>query len=199
MKKKLNSELLLYPCPTILVTSAYQGIENVLAVSWAGIASSHPEHVTISLKKTRYSYGLIVSSGFFGLNVINDQQIKFLDYCGTISGRDKNKFVDCQFKKIYSEIAELPFIEDCPVNIGCKIVSVTNLGSHDLIVGAVQEKLVDSSIFDDNMHSKLKPAVYFRPNYYKLDSHMIGSFGFSIGEATNIFLKQSEGTDTKKA
>ena len=108
MKKKLDSELSLYPCPVTLVTSKHGDIENVLAVSWIGIGSSHPEHVSIGIKKTRYSHQLIASSSIFGVNIINCDLIKKADYCGSISGRTINKFEACSFTKLYGNATDLP-------------------------------------------------------------------------------------------
>ena len=54
MKKKLQDKLLLYPCPILLITSKFGNEENVFTVSWSGIACSHPEYITISVKPTRF-------------------------------------------------------------------------------------------------------------------------------------------------
>lgn len=177
MKKLLESELLIYPCPVILVTTKWGGFQNILTVSWAGIASSHPEFITIAINKKRYSHALIVNSGYFVANIINDDLLYAADYCGSYSGRDHDKFSDCNFTISSGYTLDVPVISECPVNIECKVDNVIDLGSHDLIIGKVLAKLINDDISDEKIHEKLNPLVYFRPNYYGLDKRVLGRYG----------------------
>ncbi len=110
MKKKLQGELLLYPCPVLLVTSKCDNQENIFTVSWSGIASSHPEYITISVKPTRFSYNLICNSGFFAANIINENLLRIADYCGRFSGRNHDKFKECNLTKIQGKKIDVPLI-----------------------------------------------------------------------------------------
>ena len=100
MKKELHNDLLLYPCPVLLVTSKYNNVENVFTVSWTGIACSHPEYIIISVKPTRFSYNLIRASKVFAVNIINENLLRIADYCGTYSGVDHDKFKECNLTKL---------------------------------------------------------------------------------------------------
>lgn len=180
MKKTLENDLLLYPCPVLLVTSKYEDIENVFTVSWAGIACSHPEYITISIKPSRFSYSIIEKSGFFTANIVNDKLLSKADYCGTVSGKDHDKFNACNFTKLKGHTVDVPMIAECPVNIECKLDQIIRLGSHDLFIGKVMNKLIDDNIDATDMHSVLNPISYFRPNYYALNSKCLGSYGKSF-------------------
>ena len=177
MKKRLENELLLYPCPVVLVTSKHNGIENVLAVSWVGIASSHPEYLAISIKATRFSHKLILDSGCFTVNIPNNNLLKKVDYCGTTSGCNTNKFVDCEFTCTNGRYIDVPIIDDCPVNIECVVQQTLDLGSHTLIIGRVVGKYIDESISEKSIHALLNPLVYFRPNYFNIDKEILGTYG----------------------
>lgn len=176
-KRILEKELLLYPCPVLLVTSKFRGIRNVLTVSWSGIASSHPEYITISINKKRYSHSLITGSGNFAVNIINENLLDAADYCGSNSGKSIDKFDHCSFATSSGTFVDAPLIDDCPVNIECKVESIMDLGSHDLIVGRVLVKWINSDIADSELHKKLRPIAYFRPNYYSLNSAILGKYG----------------------
>lgn len=180
MKRELENDLLLYPCPVLLVTSKYKNIENVFTVSWAGIACSHPEYITISIKPSRFSYSIIEKSGFFTANIINEKLLSAADYCGTFSGEAHDKFAECKFTKIPGHKIDVPLIEECPINIECQVEQIIKLGSHDLFIGKVLCKLVDNNINIQNMHNILKPISYFRPNYYALDNNCLGTYGKSF-------------------
>lgn len=185
MKKILNHELLLYPCPVLLVTSKCEDIENVFTVSWAGIACSHPEYITISIKPSRFSYAIIKKSGFFTANIVNEKLLSKADYCGTVSGKNHDKFRECNFTKLQGHAIDVPILADCPVNIECKLDRIVKLGSHDLFIGKVINKLIDDNIDTTDMHVALNPISYFRPNYYALNSTCLGSYGKSF-DSNNI-------------
>ena len=177
MKTDLTSEMLLYPCPVVLVTSKLKNIENVLAVSWIGIASSHPEYLTMAIKTTRLSHSLILSSGVFTVNIPNKDLLNKVDYCGTFSGRNTNKFDDCEFTSVPGKCIDVPMIDECPVNIECAVHQTLDLGSHTLIVGKVLGKYIDDGIKLHELHESLTPVVYFRPNYYGLEKEKLGAYG----------------------
>ncbi len=177
MKKNLNNELLIYPCPIVLVTSKYNNYENVLTVSWTGIASSHPEYVTVSIKNSRFSHELIIKSKVFTINIINNELLKKADYCGTYSRRNTNKFNDCEFTCLLGKHIDVPMIKECPINIECNVYQTIQLGSHTLIIGKVLGKYIDDTIHIEKLHEALNPVVYFRPNYYEINKAILGSYG----------------------
>ena len=176
MKKLLNNELLLYPCPVLLVTSKYKNVENIFTVSWAGIACSHPEYIAISIKPSRYSYSIIERSRCFTINMVNEELLPVADYCGTFSGKTHDKFTECKLTKIPGHKIDVPMVAECPMNIECHVEQIINLGSHDLFIGRVLCKLIDSNIENQNIHSELRPLSYFRPNYYALENNCLGSY-----------------------
>ena len=177
MKKTLHNDLLLYPCPVLLVTSKYNETQNVFTVSWSGIACSHPEYLAISIKPSRYSYSIIKNSGYFAVNIVNKQLLSVANYCGVHSGRDYNKFKECNLTTLQAGIIDVPIIKECPINIECKVEKIIELGSHDLFVGRVLNKVIDSDIRCDDMHAVLEPVCYFRPNFYALDKDCLGTYG----------------------
>ena len=176
MKTRLNNELSLYPCPTVLVTSKLESIENVLTVSWAGIASSHPEYVSIAINLKRYSHFLIENSKKFCINIPNSNIIEQVDCCGNLSGKNINKFDFCKFDKIYYQ-SDYILIEQCPVHLVCDVTQMINLGSHDLFIARITDKLMDTDI--EYIHNEIDPIVYFRPNYYRINKDSLGFYGYS--------------------
>lgn len=180
MKKTLRNDLLLYPCPVLLVTSRCNGIQYVFTVSWSGIACSRPEYLTISIKPSRYSYSIIKNSGCFAVNIINRKLLDIANYCGVYSGRDHDKFIECNLTALQAETIDVPIIKECPINIECKVEHIIKLGGHDLFIGKVLNKVIDSYIGDEDMHDLLDPICYFRPNYYMLDKTCLGTYNGSI-------------------
>ena len=176
MLKEYKGELLLAPCPTVLVTAKHADVENVLTVSWTGIASSHPEYVAISINPKRFSHRIILTSQKFCISIPSINLIDAVDFCGNNSGRDIDKFTACGFTKKY--IDEYILIEQCKIHILCDVVNVVELGSHHLFIAKVVEKYMDSDIFS-NVHQTLDPIAYFRPFYYRLAENNSGFYGYT--------------------
>lgn len=181
MKKKLLNELLLYPCPVVLVTTRYNGIDNVITISWIGIASSHPEYVTIAIKPERYSHLLLSGSMVFGINIPNVNLIDIVDYCGNTSGRNQDKFSACKITKFPAETIDVPLIQECPINIECRVEHIIPLGSHNLFIARVTNKLVNNGLPDDliQLTSMLTPISYIRPEYFGHNPISLGLYGFT--------------------
>ena len=55
-----------------------------------------------------------------------------------------------------------PLIEQCPVNLECKVVHILDLGSHSLVVGGVEESHVSESCLTDGQPdvAKVKPLIF---------------------------------------
>lgn len=182
-KVRLHSELTLYPCPVVLVTcQAAEDRINVVTVSWAGIACSSPEIVTISLKPSRYSYSIIKKTREFVINIPTAKHVREVDICGTVSGRDTDKLELCGFTLNASDVVTTPGIKECPVQLECKVQQVLNLGGHHLFVSRVVCKSIDPGYCITAGHHSpvlLDPIVYLRPDYFRLNDEVIGSYGFT--------------------
>ena len=93
---------LLAPIPAVLVTC--RGIdrngveaENVFTVAWTGILNTVPPKTYISVRKSRYSYDIIKTSGEFVINVPASRMVREVDYCGIYTGAKVDKFDKCGF------------------------------------------------------------------------------------------------------
>lgn len=176
MFKKYDGELLLAPCPAVLVSAKYGEIENVLTISWAGIASSHPEYVTISINPKRFSHNIILNSRKFCIGIPSFDLLDSVDFCGNNSGSNIDKFSACGFTKSY--IADYILINECKMHLLCDVVNVIELGSHHLFIAKVIQKYIRTDI-EGNLQQILNPIAYFRPFYYGLAENNSGIYGFT--------------------
>jgi len=66
------------------------------------------------------------------------------------------------FQVYYGVLETAPLIEECPVNLECKVIHSINLGSHTLIVGEIIETYInDNCLTDGNADAgKIDPLVY---------------------------------------
>lgn len=174
---------MLYPLPVVMVSvSDGKGKDNIVTVAWAGTICSDPAMVSISVRKERYSHKLIEETGEFIINLTTRDLVWATDYCGVTSGRDLDKWEKCGLTKIKGSVVNVPYIEESPVAIECKVKSVQELGTHDMFIAEVVAVHVDDKYMNEKGTFKLEnanPIAYSHGRYYDLGAEL-GSFGYSI-------------------
>jgi flavin reductase (DIM6/NTAB) family NADH-FMN oxidoreductase RutF len=158
----LGPQTLLYPMPALLVGAKVDDKPNFMAVGWGGIANGEPPMISVAIRYQRYMLKGIKQNMTFSVNVPSTDLVKETDYCGIISGAKVNKAEVCRFKIFYGKLDNAPLIEQCPVNLECKVVHILDLGSHALIIGRIEETHVSDNCFTDGEPdvNKIKPFIY---------------------------------------
>ncbi|MBP5396390.1 MAG: flavin reductase family protein [Bacteroidales bacterium] len=174
---------LIYPLPALMVSCGTIENPNIVTVAWTGTICSDPPMCYISLRKERFSHGIISESGEFVLNITTEELVRATDWCGVKSGRDVNKFREMHLTPEKAQLLDAPLIAESPLNIECRVDEVRELGSHDMFIARVvavdaEEKLIDSSTGAFQLNHA-HPIAYSHGKYYRL-GEKIGSFGFSV-------------------
>jgi flavin reductase (DIM6/NTAB) family NADH-FMN oxidoreductase RutF len=85
-----------------------------------------------------------------------------------------------------SELEYAPIIEECPVNIECKVEEVKELGSHHMFIARVVAVQVEDSYLDETGKFCLNETgllAYSHGEYLSLGKQ-IGTFGYSVKKKT---------------
>lgn len=161
-KRRLGPQALLLTNPVLLVGSDIDGKPNFTAISWAGMVNSEPPMLSISVRPGRYIHKGITALRCFSVNIPSVDQMSQTDYCGVVSGARSNKAEDCGFTVFRGIRTQTPLIADVPVNLECEVVSIQNLGTHDLIVGRIVEVHVDETCIVDGKPDPglIRPFTY---------------------------------------
>jgi len=136
---------MLYPMPAILVGANVDNKPDFATVAWCGIVNGNPPTISISLQHHRHSLKGIRQNNTFSANIPSADQAKETDYCGIFSGSKTDKAADCGFKVIYGKLNTAPMIDQCPVNLECRVLHTLNLGSHTMVVGQIEEVYISES------------------------------------------------------
>jgi len=121
----------------LVTTRDVGGHDNIITVSWAGVACSAPPMVTISLRQSRHSHATVLATKEFVINIPTSKQRDAVELCGTASGRDTDKFARSGLQKLPASLVAAPLIAECPINLECQVRHVLPLGSHDLFVAEI--------------------------------------------------------------
>jgi flavin reductase (DIM6/NTAB) family NADH-FMN oxidoreductase RutF len=138
----------LYPLPASLVSCGPVGAPNIITLAWVGCLCSEPPVVGVSIRPSRHSHGLVKASGEFVVNVPTAGMVRAVDVCGTVSGRDANKFEAVGLTPVPAQAVRTVLIRECPVNLECRVTQVLPLGSHDLFLGQVVAVHVEEALLD---------------------------------------------------
>lgn len=181
-KTEIKPSTMLNPVPVVMVSCGTMEKSNIVTVAWTGTVNSEPPMVYISVRKSRYSHGLILESRSFVLNLVNADTVKAADFCGVKSGRDVDKFEVLQLTKTEGPVTGVPMISECPVNLECKVTQVLELGSHDMFLATVEAVYVNNRLIDGKAAIDLAKAnlvAYSHGEYFDLGKYE-GFFGYSI-------------------
>jgi flavin reductase (DIM6/NTAB) family NADH-FMN oxidoreductase RutF len=161
-KVKLGPSTLAFPMPAFLVGANVSGKPNFMAVAWGGIACSRPPMITVALQHHRYTYKGIQENGTFSVNIPSEDLVTETDYCGIFSGAKTDKVKICGFQVFYGEMETAPMIEQCPLNLECKLFQVVELGSHALVIGEIIQTHTNENCLTDGRvdAAKIKPFIY---------------------------------------
>lgn len=174
---------MLYPVPAVMVSCGREGEKpNIVTVAWAGTICSDPAMVSISLRRERYSYGIIKDTGEFVINLVNRDLVRAADYCGVRSGRDVDKFKEMKLTPMESRTVRAPGILESPVSIECRVTQVLELGSHHMFLAKVEGVSIDGRYMDEKGKFHLNQAgliSYSHGEYFELGKKL-GSFGYSV-------------------
>lgn len=176
-KKKISKNSDIFPGTALMVSCSYKGQDNIITIAWISKVCREPPKIAIAIDQQRHSYDIVKKSKAFVVNIPSVDQVRNVDYCGTKSGRDVDKFKECKFTKINGELG-IPMIKECPINVECKVTESMLLGSHEVFIGEVIAYWVDSELQDGFDYEKIDPIVYLSPDYWGIGK-IKGKWGFS--------------------
>ena len=182
----LNPSTMLNPSPVVLVSCAEKGKtgkRDLVTVAWAGTVNSEPPMVSVSLRKERYSHGLISASGEFVVNLVDEGLARATDFCGVRSGRDIDKAAELGLTLVEAEGLEAaPRVDSAPVSLACRVRQVLELGSHDMFIGEVVTVQVRKDLLDEKgaLHLEKAGLIAYSHGLYHQLGKVTGFFGWSV-------------------
>ena len=96
---------------------------NVMTMGWAAIGYMWRKPImTIMVRKSRFTHRIIEKASSFTVSIPGDDLGEALNFCGTKSGRDVNKFKECNLITIPAQKIDTPIINISGFHYECKIV-----------------------------------------------------------------------------
>lgn len=141
--------------------------------------------LSISVRPERLSYEYIKETMEFTVNLPSSDMTRAVDYCGVRPGRKFDKIKEMNFTMVEGTNVDVPYINECPISIECKVKSIIPLGTHDLFIAEVVGSYVDKDLMDEKGKIHLEEAdliTYYHGEYFKMDTEALGKFGYSVAK-----------------
>ncbi len=124
------------------------GRPNTMTASWGGLGVLWNKNVaTIYLRPTRYTKEIIDSTDTFSLSVLSEKFKTALDYCGSHSGRDEDKFKASKLDVEYMN--GTPWIKQARLVLFCQKLYAQELDPYSF----VDEKLCNQNYRKNDFHT----------------------------------------------
>ncbi|MHB1414840.1 MAG: flavin reductase family protein [Chloroflexota bacterium] len=173
-KIQLDPGMFLIPMPVILVGAQVHGKPNYVSVAHCGIMNHQPPIISVALTKSHYTNLGIEETGTFSVNVPSAQMIEVTDYCGLVSGRKVDK--SGLFAAFYGKMENAPMIEECPLNLECRVLQTLNFAWDKVYIGEIVAAYAEEGVLADGAPDirKVDPAVLslHDGNYWRIGEHI---------------------------
>jgi len=181
-KIKLSNGITTFPMPAAVISVGIGEDANLITLAYVGKVCSSPPIISIAIQPRRHSYQLIEDHGEFVINYPTINQLREMDYCGTRSGRDVNKWEELNLTKEKGSVVQVPLVKEFPWNMECKVIQRTELGTHVCYFGEVVAVHSDSNFVKNNNidPDKISTFAYISGNYVGLKKGVIETHGFSM-------------------
>ena len=132
----------------LLVSLDSRGRPNVMTIGWGalGIFWRRPMFV-VPVRHSRYTHGCIESTRDFTVNVLPRELAEVANFCGSVSGRDRDKFAEAHLTAAAGLRVKSPIIEECVLHYECRVVH-----ANDLAPEVMDKSILDALYADGDYH-----------------------------------------------
>ena len=136
----------------LLVTAGADGKPNVMTIGWGTVGAiwGRPTFVVL-VRPSRYTYSRLEEVGDFTVNVPPPELADAASHCGTVSGRDHEKFQEKGLTVVPSKQVRAPVIKECVIHYECRTVH-----RNDLAPETVAQAILDDAYPEGDYH-----RIYF--------------------------------------
>jgi len=133
----LKSNRLINFGPVVLVTSSFQGKNNIVSVAWVTPISHDPPLAGISVAAKHFSNKLIKESREFVINIPGQELKEKVEFCGSVRGENIDKFKESKLTPKKASKVKAPLIDECLAHLECRLEDSHEEGDHTIFIGEI--------------------------------------------------------------
>jgi flavin reductase (DIM6/NTAB) family NADH-FMN oxidoreductase RutF len=132
--------------PVVLVTVD----RNIMTAGAFHFYSFDPPSVMVGIMPDKYTYELINLENEFGVNIPRADQIELVRICGSVSGRNVDKYGKAGVTPQVPDKIKSYLIQECPLNLECVVVHKIDFrGTHQWFIGEIRAVHLDDTYTRD--------------------------------------------------
>ncbi|MGA2989249.1 MAG: flavin reductase family protein [Candidatus Korobacteraceae bacterium] len=130
----------------LLVTVGTDGKPNVMTVGWGMIGEVWYRPIFLVLvRPSRHSYSRMEQVSDFTVNVLPRELAAAASLCGSVSGRNHDKFQEAKLTPIPSREVRSPIVKECVVHYECRTVHRVDMAPTALVQSIHQQFYQDGN------------------------------------------------------
>jgi flavin reductase (DIM6/NTAB) family NADH-FMN oxidoreductase RutF len=137
---------LLEPGPVVLVTTARNRRQNIMAMSWHTMMEFDPPLVGCVISNRNHSFGLLKATRECVINIPTVELTEQVVGCGNTSGKSVDKFDRFGLTAKPASCVGAPLITECFANLECKVVDTRLVSKYCFFILEVVKAWVDTAI-----------------------------------------------------
>lgn len=137
---------LLEPGPLVLLTTAIDGVPNVMAMSWHSMLDFEPPLVGCVVSDRNHSFAALQATGECVLNIPTVEIARQAVGCGNCSGAKVDKFKRFGLGTHPAAQVQAPLIDACFASLECRVVDTGMVAKYSLFVLEVVKAWVDPAL-----------------------------------------------------
>ena len=135
--------------------------DNGCIINVASQLTDTPQQMLVSVNKQNYTHDMIVRTGLFNVSLLTEHTpMKVIEHFGFQSGRDVNKFENCEVEMRASNgVLYLP--RYCNAYLSGKVSQMVDLGTHTLFIASIEETspAQDDATYTVNLENDGEPDI----------------------------------------
>ena len=159
-----QKNLFCLPWTQTILGTHLAGKVNYMALDWLTRVNFKPAMLGICVNKSNGSHVAIIETGEFSINVPSTDMVVITDYTGLVSGKrsDKSEL----FEVFYGELKAAPLIQECPLNIECRLSQRVDLPTNSFFIAEIVNIYCEDILMTDSKPdiTKIKPFVLTMPD-----------------------------------
>jgi flavin reductase (DIM6/NTAB) family NADH-FMN oxidoreductase RutF len=134
---------LLEPGPVVLLTTAYRGRANVMAMSWHMMVEFEPPLIACIVSNAGYSHSALRATKECVIAIPALKLAAKVVGIGNCSGRDVNKFERFGLSTAPAACVAPPLVAECFANLECKVADTRLVNKYNLFILEVLKAWID--------------------------------------------------------
>ncbi|MBZ5856817.1 flavin reductase family protein [Flavihumibacter profundi] len=164
---------LLEPGPVVLLTTARQGENNVMTMSWLTMMEFEPPLIGCVVSNQDYSFDILKATRECVIAIPTAEIAAKVVQVGNTSGRDIDKFKSFDLTAEPASVVKAPLIKECYANFECKVIDTTMVNKYNFFVLEVVKAWINPAVKEPKtIHHMGKGVFMVAGEKIKLPSKM---------------------------